>query len=296
MKMAEGPVYDAIGPSTARKLPAQPPSTEATRSSSPPELTYSNSLVIHPSNCAVRPKPSQKPIKIPPQSCSRFQRTDNPELDANLRQFEKLLAKDAQSTDKQLYVGKNFAGGMFDINGGYLRIPDYKLTMYVPPRSIVAESEPLYISGDVQMNSAPVLQDGDQVVSPIITCGKPGKETKMGHDIVISFPLHSHFRDETLYDSLQPMRKDIGKNKQWHILADEIDCLKVVNRNGRCTLMVDKLGCYAIVANCPSSEGSSTSTTVCVGVFAKTYKTQETVNLVVCFWRDTIATKQVGIK
>ncbi|XP_072033993.1 uncharacterized protein [Amphiura filiformis] len=299
-KMAdESHVYDPIGPSLKRP-PLQKPSPVGKRPQpakpATKESTYSNESVVHPVSRQIRRAQTQKPSpKIRPQVCSRFGCTGTQSLDLTLRHFEQMLSKDVHKNPKQLYMDKHFAGGMFDVDGGYLNIPDFKLTMYVPPRSIVAESEPLYISADGHMTNAPLLQDGEQLVSPIITCGKPGTDTKMEQDIVLSFPLYPHFRDDDLYDSLQPMRKDIGRDKQWHILADEIDCLKVVNRNGRCTLMVDRLGCYAIVANCPPANGlqeATSKTTVCVGAFAKTYKTQDTVNLVVFFWRDSVATKQ----
>lgn len=282
-----------------KKQKAPPPTPGEKPTSSTTSQVYGNNVVTKSKYppLARNVGKTQPNVTTSSQSCPRFGNTGSQNLDSTLRQFEQNLSKDEEAGkgQDQVYVHKNFAGGVFDYNGGYLTLPEYKITMHVPPRSVASGLEPLYISGDRQMTNAPSLQDGEQLVSPVISCGKVGSETHMEQDIVLSFPLYTGLKDDKLYDNLQPMRKDIGKDKQWQILADGIDCLKVVNRNGRCTLMVDRLGCYAIVANSPLATDISndTTTTLCVGVFGRTYAKTDAVNIVVFFWRDSVSAKQV---
>lgn len=267
-----------------------------------------------------KPSPRTLTKESTPGTCRLFPTTDNANLDATLRLFEERISKyttnptGGNPSREDIHFNQSFAGAIFDIKGGYLNLPEFKLTMYIPPKSVAAGSEPIYLYGDRQATQAPPLSDGEQLVSPIITCGKQGVESRMDQDIVLSFPLYTccggggrlgTSGEDSLCDTLQPMRKDIGKDSQWNVLADEIDCLKVVTRGGRCTLMVDRLGCYAVIAATnpqftaaadDSRRDCCRTSMVCVGVFSKTHaEVPDTINIVIVFWRDSAADKQVDL-
>ncbi|XP_072032449.1 uncharacterized protein [Amphiura filiformis] len=114
----------------------------------------------------------------------------NPELQGYLLVFNDWVQTHVDNPNASLaYMSQTgtFAAAIFDKSGGYLNLPRYNTSLFVPPGALRRNQiQKLYIFVEIKSPLAACPVEGAQWQSYIVHCGPPG--TQFQSDIVLSFP------------------------------------------------------------------------------------------------------------
>ncbi|XP_038077090.1 uncharacterized protein LOC119744916 [Patiria miniata] len=261
-------------------------------------------------------KPSQALIEGPlcfrnPMPASRRRteflteiHTPDPALDEVLRKCQTAMEHYASEAaeGRIIFTTDRFACGMFDHRGGFLPLPNHKITLYVTPHAIVGDNpEPIFIFIHPDPPTALLdLETGVKPISPTVVCGKTG--LKFSSDVVLSFPVKTQDTSAAARHQIIVSEQTSPSEKPKQQVMDKIlDCFFSVDDN-RCTMMVNQLGSFTVVSQAPikteefrgryASQPSDEFLNYRVGVFGRQLAGTGSAQIRVIFWKDSDAETQ----
>ena len=213
----------------------------------------------------------------------------NPQIQGYLLSFDEW----AQTETSIPYAGlsymsqsKNFAVGYFDESGGYLNLPRYGISMFVPPGAVPSGNlDKLYLFVEVQSPTKVCPVEGAQWQPRVLHCGPPRYHFQ--NDIVLTLP---HVRDhQHPYCQIGACCSDSDRAMDdWKDLNSPRDAL-VTFQDGFVSIMVDHFSKYATFEFVKPGCEDIMASTLNAGVFMRQVPTENhssCVQLHVVLWNS----------
>ncbi|XP_033119984.1 netrin receptor UNC5A-like [Anneissia japonica] len=177
-------------------------------------------------------------------------------------EFESLLSK-AKAWHAELlergawrdacYTSNRFIAGLFDKDGGMLRMENMGIRLLIPPGAIGGGVELIYIYVATEQIGIPLTEPGKIRASPTVFCGPHGMQFL--ERVVLSYEHCANIHDEGT--NLLPMFTSSLPSKEMHFTnLEEEDDVLVIKRDGRCSIMISHFTGFSSIATSANPDQS----------------------------------------